>query len=90
MTMAQQELTSAEMYGIAKRINTELEALPLHTHAAIVEMVTVGKAHRNLVLQHASKVAQEDQQERIIKIKEFEMEQAQKKENMIPFSVPPN
>lgn len=76
--MAQQELSSSELFGIAKRINNELEALPLHTHAAIVQLVTVGRDHRNIAMQHANKVAQEEAQERIIKIKEYEIEQQQK------------
>ena len=75
--MAQQEIPSNELFGIAKRINSELEALPLHTHAAIVQMVTVGKDHRNLALQRAHQQEQQDQQERIIRIKEAEMQHAQ-------------
>jgi hypothetical protein len=42
------ELSSAEMYGIAKKFTGEIEAFPLHTHSAIVEMVKVGIQHRQI------------------------------------------
>jgi hypothetical protein len=89
--MAQQEITSQELYGIAKRINSELEALPLHTHSAVVEMLTIGKDHRNLVLKSAQMNLQNDQQERIIRLKEFEMEQARKNApTLVSGGAPPN
>lgn len=70
----QQELSSDEMYGIGKRINRELEAFPLHTHGAIMQMVTVGFQHRNEVMKHAHMQQQQDAQERILRIKEHEMD----------------
>lgn len=79
--MAQQEISSEEVFGIAKRINKELEAFPIYTHSAIVELVTVGKDHRNLVLKAAEMNFRNDQQERIIRLKEFEMQAEQKRQD---------
>jgi hypothetical protein len=64
------EITSNEMYGIAKKFNAEMEALPMHTHSAIVEMVRVGMQHRNLQLQAADKARNEALQERAVRIQE--------------------
>lgn len=75
--MDQQEISSAEIFGIAKKWATEMQGLPLHTHSAIVEMVKVDMQHRQLAMQKAHQKAQEDQQERILRIKESEMERAQ-------------
>jgi hypothetical protein len=66
--MAQQQLSSDEMYGIAKKINRELEQFPMHTHSAIVEMVRVGMQHRNLGMQADVQAKQQEQQERMLKM----------------------
>jgi hypothetical protein len=68
--MAQQELSSSEMYGIAKRINNELEVLPMHTHSAICEMIRVGMQHRNLAMQAAANAENNARQERALAIQE--------------------
>lgn len=68
--MPQQEISSAEMYGIAKRINNELEAFPMHTHSAICEMVRVGMQHRNLAMQDADRREANERQERTLRIQE--------------------
>ncbi len=85
--MPQQEISSEEMFGISKRINKELEVLPLHTHLAIIQMVKVGSEHRNKAMEFAHMTQQNDQQERIIRLKEYEMQQAQKAS---PPLTPPN
>lgn len=77
--MAQQELSSEEMYGISKRINKELEIFPLHTHSAICEMVKVGLQHRQLAGQIAHQQAKQEQENRILAIREHEMQQQQDK-----------
>lgn len=83
--MAQQELSSDEMYGIAKKINRELEQLPMHTHSAICELVRVGMQHRNLAMQAAAQAAQSEQQSKALKIREQELQlmtmQAQRAES---------
>lgn len=71
-----QQPTADEMYGIAKKFNRELEAFPMHTHSAIVEMVRVGMQHRNLVLQNEQNLKQQQQQERVLKVGEHRAELA--------------
>jgi hypothetical protein len=66
----QQNLSSNEMYGIAKRINNELEEFPMHTHSAIVEMVRVGMQHRNLTMQADQNAKTAGLQERALKVQE--------------------
>jgi hypothetical protein len=92
--MAQQEITNDEMYGITKKISRELEALPLHTHHAIVELLKVGKDHRNLAMQFANQQEQKTQQERVLAIQEAQIqmqkEAAQKQAITQIGLVPPN
>jgi len=64
--MAYQEVSSSEMTGIAKKMNGDLEGLPLHTHLAIVEMVKVLADHRNLTMKVAFQKSQQEQQERAL------------------------
>lgn len=71
--MAQQELSSDEMYGIAKKFNRELEQLPMHTHSAICELIRVGMQHRNLAMQAAAQAAGIEQQNKALKIREQEV-----------------
>lgn len=75
--MNQQEITSDEMYGIAKKFNRELEAFPMHTHSAICEMIRVGMQHRNLAMQAANQQEQKDQQDRVLKFQEHQMKMQQ-------------
>ena len=71
-----QEITASEMYGIAKKFNNEMEALPLHTHSAIVEMVRVGMQHRNLSMQAMDKARADALQERAMRAQEAQIELA--------------
>lgn len=75
--MAQQELTSDEMFGIAKKFNRELEQFPMHTHSAICEMVRVGMQHRNLAMQDSDRREANDRQERTLKLQEQHMQMQQ-------------
>lgn len=92
--MAIQEIKSDEVFGIAKKMNRELEALPLHTHSAIAELVKVGVQHRNLAMQHASQQEQKSQQERVLAIQEHQIQMqkdaAQKQAVAGMALVPPN
>lgn len=65
------------MYGISKKINEELEIFPLHTHSAICEMVKVGLQHRQLAGQIAHQQGQQEQQDRVLKLREHEMKMEQ-------------
>lgn len=49
------EVSSDEMYGIAKKFNAQMDELPMHTHSAICELIRVGMQHRNLAMQKADK-----------------------------------
>jgi hypothetical protein len=92
--MAMQELSSEELYGIAKRINKELEAFPMHTHSAILEMARVGMQHRNLAMQAQNNAEQKEQQDRVLAIQEHQVrmqrEQADRAAQVVPFVKPPN
>ena len=50
MTATPQAPPTQDVYGIAKRISLELEHLPLHTHAAIINIVNTMCQHRKVVL----------------------------------------
>ena len=52
-----------QIYGIAKKINLELERLPLHTHAGIINMLRTMVDHRNVELQNEMQAAQVKAQE---------------------------
>lgn len=92
--MAQQELTSAELFGIAKKFNSELEQFPMHSHSAIVEMVRVGMQHRNLAMQDADRREANDRQERALKIQENHLQNQKHEEDKAAIRaiglVPPN
>ena len=47
-----------QIYGIAKRMNLELEKLPMHTHAGIVTMLRTMVEHRNIELQNEAQIEQ--------------------------------
>ena len=64
------EVTSEEMYGIAKKFNKDMEALPMHTHSAIVELIRVGMQHRILAMQKADKDRNDALQERAVEVQE--------------------
>ena len=66
----QQEITSDELFGIAKKVNRELETLPLHTHSAIVNMITTGMQHRQLAMQAANQQEQMALKDRSLRIQE--------------------
>jgi hypothetical protein len=48
-----------QVYGIAKRISLELEKFPLHTHAAIINIVNTMCQHRKIVLEEPQRQEQE-------------------------------
>lgn len=73
----QAELRSEELYGIAKKMNAQLEDLPLHQHSAVVEMVKVGMQARALGEQHAAQQAQREMQERQLAATEAQIKLAQ-------------
>lgn len=78
--MAKQELTSDEMYGIAKKFNREMEEFPLHTHSAITELIRCGMQHRQLAMKAEAQEQQIAQENRVLAIREHEMEQVRKRQ----------
>lgn len=70
------ELSSAEMFGIAKKVNQDLEALPLHTHSAIVEMIRVGMQHRQLAMQREDAEKKAAQEEHMIRMRQQQLDLA--------------
>lgn len=63
-------MSSDEMYGLAKKMNRDLEQLPLHTHGAIIQLVNIAFEHRKLAMQRAEKEKQEAQQAKVIEFQE--------------------
>jgi hypothetical protein len=52
-----------QVYGIAKRISLDLDKLPLHTHAAIINICNTMCQHRKIVLESEMQQKQIDAQE---------------------------
>jgi hypothetical protein len=52
-----------QVYGIAKRISLDLDKLPLHTHAAIINICNTLCQHRKIVLESEMQQKQIDAQE---------------------------
>jgi len=92
--MATQELSSNEIFGIAKKFNAEIEQFPMHTHSAIVEMVRVGMQHRNLSMQAAAQEAQKEMQEKQLAMQQQMLDHQQKQADRAAIEkiglVPPN
>jgi hypothetical protein len=63
MTEIPQAPPTQEVYGIAKRISLDLEKLPLHTHAAIINIANTMCQHRKIVLESEAQQRQIDAQE---------------------------
>lgn len=63
MTATPQAPPTENIYGIAKRVSLDLEKLPLHTHAAIINIVNTLCQHRKIELESAAQQAQIDAQE---------------------------
>jgi hypothetical protein len=63
MTATLKAPPTEEVYGQAKRINLELEKHPLHTHAAIINMLRTMVDHRNVELQNQAQLEQIKAQE---------------------------
>ncbi len=59
-------LSSAELFGMSKRINNELEELPIQTHSALLQMLNVGLQHRNLCEQRKEKLRQDAMQQQAL------------------------
>lgn len=71
------ELKSDELYGVAKKINRELEDLPLHQHSAVVELVRVGMQVRAIGFERAEKEQQMAQRDRQLQLQEQQLKLAQ-------------
>jgi len=54
------------MFGIAKKIDNELNDLPLHTHQAIVQMISVGAQHRQVAMQRKEHEEQMERQKQAL------------------------
>ena len=52
-----------QVYGLAKRISLDLDKLPLHTHAAIINICNTMCQHRKIVLESEMQQKQIDAQE---------------------------
>jgi hypothetical protein len=52
-----------QVYGIAKRISLDLDKLPLHTHAAIINICNTMCQHRKIVLETEAQQKQIEAQE---------------------------
>lgn len=46
-------ITSAEMFGVVKNIDKQLEQFPIPTHSAMVQLLTIAFNHRNQSAQYA-------------------------------------
>ena len=62
MTEQPQAPPTEQIYGIAKKIALELEKLPLHTHAGIINMVRTMVEHRKIELESKANEAQVEAQ----------------------------
>jgi hypothetical protein len=65
-----QDLSPDEMYGIAKKVNREFSEYPLHTHAALSQLISIGFQHRQVAEQRAEKLEHDKLQERDLKLRE--------------------
>jgi hypothetical protein len=74
------EITPDEMYGIAKKFNHEMDELPIETHSAIVELIRVGRDHRNIQMQRADAERREAEQ-KAAQERAYEMQQKQLAQN---------
>lgn len=84
----QAEVKGDELLGIAKKMNRELEELPLHSHSAIVEALRVCMQHRQIAMQRAEHERQVemqqrelDQREEALKLERRQVELAQASED---------
>lgn len=73
----QAEVKGDELFGIAKKMNRELEELPLHTHSAIVEALRLSMQHRQIAMQRAEHEAQIERQNKQIEIQQNQLKLAQ-------------
>ena len=70
MTTDGTPLNSAEMFGTAKKINNDLEQLPLHTHGALVNLLTTAFQHRQVGMQREDALQKQRQQEQMLALQE--------------------
>jgi hypothetical protein len=63
MTAIQQAPPTEQVYGIAKKISLELEKNPLHTHGAVISMLTTMAKHREACINIEQHQAQIDAQD---------------------------
>ncbi len=73
-----QPLTSDELSGISKKYTRELDALPLHSHGAVLKMMQVAYEHRNITMQREEALRQQRLQEMHIENQRREIEFRQK------------
>lgn len=69
------EVSSDEMYGIAKKFNHDMEQLKIEDHSAIVELVRVGRDLRNIKLQAADKEQQDAMRRQAMETQRKQLEQ---------------
>ena len=75
--MAQQEISSNEVFGISRKLNNELDGLPIHAHGVIVEMLKNAFEYRNIGMKKAFQDQQVAQQERVLALREAELAKSQ-------------
>lgn len=80
MTTDGTPLNSAEMFGTAKKINNDLEQLPLHTHGALVNLLTTAFQHRQVGMQREDALQKQRQQEQMLALQERQMALAEKRQ----------
>lgn len=68
--MPHNELSSAELYGTAKKITNDLEDLALHTHGAMIQLLNIAYEHRKLGMAREEKLRQDAMQERQMRFQE--------------------
>lgn len=80
MTTDGTAMTSAEMFGTAKKINNDLEQLPLHTHGAVVSMLTTAFQHRQVGMQREDAMQKQREQQRMLDLQERQMALAEERQ----------
>lgn len=69
-----QQISTEEMFGIAKKFALQLKSFPMETESAIVEMVRVSMQHRNLQMQREQQQAEMDNRQRETAMREQQLE----------------
>jgi hypothetical protein len=69
-----QQITTEEMFGIAKKFALQLKQFPMETESAIVEMIRVSMQHRNLQMQREQQLAEMELKNRHVAMQEKQIE----------------